>query len=146
MLPALPTVLILQTLHLTMPGLLLATLGADWWGPVQGIKQHNLIEEGHLPQFLDIFADLYLNLYFNLGRLMVGAACLLFLPVTTYGACLSLLLWALLCLVSLLPAAETLDLVWMAIHKDWHFYWSMDAWDEWRWFGVCVYRGREGLL
>ena len=131
MLLAPSAILILQALHLTMSRLLFPTFGANWWGPVQAIKQHNSIKEGHLPQLLDILVDLYLNLYFYLGRSLVGAACLLVLPVTIEGAHLPLPLWALLHLVSLLPTAETFDLVWVTIHKDWHFYWSVDLWDEW---------------
>ena len=68
------------------------------------------------------------------------------LSVTTYGASLLLLPWAFLRLMSLLPAAETLDLAWVAIHEDRHFYWSVDTRDEWRWFGGRVCRGREGLF
>ena len=129
MLPAPSTVLVLWAFHLTMSQSLFATLGADWWGLVQAIKQCNSVEEGHLPQLLNFLANFYINLHLDLGRLAVWAPCLLVLPVTTDCAHPPLLLWALLCIVPSLPAVEALDLVWVAVHKDQHFYWSMDAWD-----------------
>ena len=76
-----------------MSWLLLATLGADWWGPVRAIEQGDPVEEGHLAQLLDILANLYLNLYLYLGGLSVWATCLLMFPVTTYGTGPPLLLW-----------------------------------------------------
>ena len=85
---------------------------------MRAIKQSDPVEEGHLAQLLDLLADFDLNLYFDLGRLTVRATCLLMLPVTTYGAGLLPLPWALLRLVSSLPAAEALDLAWVAIHED----------------------------
>ena len=85
---------------------------------MRAIKQSDPVEEGHLAQLLDLLADFDLNLYFDLGRSTVWATCLLMLPVTTYGAGLLPLPWALLCLVSSLPAAEALDLAWVAIHED----------------------------
>ena len=125
MLPAPPTVLILRALHLTVTWLLFATFGADWWGPVRVIEQDNPVKEGHLTQFLDFLTNLHLYLYLNFGGSAVGAPCLLVLPVAAYGACLPLLLWALLRLMSLLPATEALDLAWVAIHEDRHFYRSV---------------------
>ena len=70
-------------LHFSMPWLLLATLGADWWSPVRANEQRDPVKEGHLAQLLDVFAYLYLNLYLHLGRSSVGATCLFMLPVTT---------------------------------------------------------------
>ena len=131
MLPAPPAVLILRALHLTVAWLLFATFGTNWWGPVRAIEQGNFVKEGHLTQFLNVLTKLHLHLYLNFGGLTVGASCLLMLPVTTYGACLPLLLWAILRLMSPLPAAETFDLAQVAIHKDWHFYRSVDTRDEW---------------
>ena len=84
MLPTPSTVLILWAFHLTMSRLLFTTLGIDWWGPVQAIKQCNMVKEGHCPQFLDLLANLYLHLHLNLGRLMVWATCLFVPPVTAY--------------------------------------------------------------
>ena len=79
---------------------------------MRAIKQGDPVEEGHLAQLLDLLAD------FDLGRSTVRTTCLLMLPVTTYGAGLLPLPWALLRLVSSLPAAEALDLARMAIHED----------------------------
>ena len=114
-----------------MPWLLLATLGADWWGPVRAIEQSDPVEEGHLTQFLDLLANLYLYLYLHLSRFSVGASCLLVLLVTTYGAGPSLLLFAVLRLMAPLPATEALDLAWVAIHKDRQFYRSAHTGNEW---------------
>ena len=127
-----------------MAWLLLATLGANWWGPVRAIEQGDPVKEGHFSQLLDFLANLYLNLYLDLGRSSVGATCLLMLPVTTYGTGFLLPPWALLRLVSSLPAAEALDLAWMTIHENQHLYRSTDAGDEWRWFGGCACGDREG--
>ena len=85
---------------------------------MRAIKQCDPVEEGHLAQLLDLLADFDLNLYFDLGRSSVRTTCLLMLPVTTYGAGLLLPPCALLRLVSSLPAAEALDLAWVAIHED----------------------------
>ena len=100
---------------------------------MRAIEQGNPVEEGHLAQLLDFLANLYLYLYLYLylGRSSVGAACLLVLPVTTYGTGPLLLPWALLRFMTPLPATEALDLAWMAVHKDRHFYRSMGAGNEW---------------
>ena len=113
-----PAILISRAFHLTVAWLLLAALGANWWCPVRAIEQRDPVEEGHLTQLLNLLADVDLNLYFDLGRSMVRATCLFMLPVTTYGAGLLPLLWALLRLVSSLPATEALDLARVAIHED----------------------------
>src|ERR1700744_1289452 len=109
-----PAILISRAFHLTVAWLLLATLGANWWCPVRAIKQGDPFEEGHLAQLLDLLVDFDLNLHLDLGRSTVRTTCLFMLPVTTYGAGLLLLPWALLLLVSSLPAAEALDLARMA--------------------------------
>ena len=114
-----------------MPWLLLATFGANWWSPVRAIEQRDPVKEGHLAQLLDLFVDLYLNLYLYLGRFSVGATCLFMLPVTAYGAGPPLLSWAFLRLMTLLPATEALDLAWVAIHEDRHFYRSVGTKNEW---------------
>ena len=114
-----------------MPWLLLATFGADWWSPVRAIEQGDPVKEGHLAQLLDLFANLYLYLYLYLGGPSVGATCLLMFPVTTYGTGLPLLRWTFLRLMAPLPATEALDLAWVAIHKDRHFYRSMGTGNEW---------------
>ena len=114
-----------------MPWLLLAAFGANWWSPVRAIKQCDPVEEGHLTQILNILANLYLHLYLYLGRPSVGATCLFMFPVTTYGTGLLLLPWAFLRLMAPLPATEALDLAWMAIHEDRHFYRSMGTGNEW---------------
>ena len=114
-----------------MPWLLLATFGANWWSPVRAIKQCDSVKEGHLTQFLDVFANLNLYLYLYLGGPSVGATCLFMFPVTTYGTGLPLLLWALLRLMALPPATEALDLTWVAIHENRHFYRSVGAGNEW---------------
>ena len=114
-----------------MPWLLLATFGADWWSPVRAIEQCDSVKEGHLAQLLDILANLYLYLYLYLGGPSVGATCLLMFPVTAYGAGLPLLLSAFLRLMAPLPATEALDLAWVAIHEDRHFYRSMVMGNEW---------------
>ena len=75
-LPAPPAIFVPWAFHLTMPWLLLATLGADWWSPVRAIEQRDPVEEGHLTQFLNFFANLYLHLYLYLGRFSVRATCL----------------------------------------------------------------------
>ena len=108
------------------------------------IEQGDPVKEGHLTQLLDFFVNLYLYFYLHLGRSSVGATCLFVLPVTTYGARPLLLPWALLHFMAPLPAAEALDLAWVAIHEDQHFYQSVDTGNEWRWFGGCMNRGREG--
>ena len=113
-----------------MPWLLLATFGADWWSPVRTIEQCDPVKEGHLTQFLDLLADLYLYFYLYLGRSSVGAACLLVLPVTTYGTGSLLLPWALLRFMAPLPATEALDLAWVTIHEDRHFYRSVSTGNE----------------
>ena len=125
------TVLVPGTLHLSMSWLLLATFGADWWSPVWAIEQGDPVEEGHLTQFLDILANLYLYLYLYPGGLSVGATCLLMLPVTTQGTGPPLLRWTFLRLMAPLPATEALNLAWVAIHEDWHFYRSMGTGNEW---------------
>ena len=114
-----------------MPWLLLTALGANWWSPVQAIKQCNSVKEGHFTQFLDVLANLYLYLYLYLGGPSVGATCLSMFPVTTYGTGLPLLLWAFLRLMAPLPATEALDLAWVAVHEDRHFYRSVGAGNEW---------------
>ena len=114
-----------------MPWLLFAAFGANWWGPVRAIKQCDPVEEGHLTQFLDLLANLYLHLYLYLGGSSVGATCLFMFPVTTYGTGLVLLPWAFLRLMAPLPATEALDLAWVAIHENWHFYRSVDTGNEW---------------
>ena len=101
-----------------MAWLLLAALGADWWCPVRAVQQGDPVEEGHLAQLLNLLVDFNLDLYFDLGRSTVWATCLFVLPVTTYGAGLLPPPWAFLRLVSSLPAAEALDLAWMAVHED----------------------------
>ena len=114
-----------------MPWLLLAAFGANWWGPVRAIKQCNSVKEGHFTQFLDVLANLYLYLYLYLGGSLVGATCLFMFPVTTYGTGPCLLLWAILRLMAPLPATEALDLTWVTVHEDRHFYRSMGAGNEW---------------
>ena len=114
-----------------MPWLLLATFGANWWGPVWAIKQRDSVKEGHLTQFLNVLANLYLYLYLYLGGPSVGATCLFMFPVTTYGTGLPFPPWAFQCLIAPLPATEALDLVWVAIHEDRHFYRSVGAGNEW---------------
>ena len=94
---------------------------------MRAIKQCDSVEEGHLTQFLDVLV----NLYLYLGGLSVGAACLFMFPVTTYGTGSLLLPWAFLRLMALLPAMEALDLAWMAIHEDRHFYRSVGMGNEW---------------
>ena len=100
---------------------------------MRAIEQGDPVEKGHLAQLLDFLANLYLYLYLYLylGRSSVGAACLLVLPVTTYGASLLLLPWAFLRLMAPLPATEALDLTRVAIHENRHFYRSMVTRDEW---------------
>ena len=98
---------------------------------MRAIKQCDSVEEGHLTQFLDFLVDLYLYLYLDLGGPSVGATCLFMFPVTTYGTGLRLLLWAFLRLMALLPATEALDLAWVAIHEDRHFYRSVGTGNEW---------------
>ena len=114
-----------------MSWLLLTTLGADWWSPVRAIEQCDPVKEGHLSQLLDFLADLYLNLYLYLGRFSVRATCLLVLPVTAYGTGPFLPPWAFLHLMTPLPATEALDLAWMAIHEDQHFYRSVVTGNKW---------------
>ena len=114
-----------------MSWLLLTTFGADWWSPVRAIEQGDPVKEGHLAQLLDFLANLYLYLYLYLGGPSVGATCLLMFPVTTYGAGLPLLCWTFLRLMAPLPAMEALDLAWVAIHEDQHFYRSMGTGNEW---------------
>ena len=125
------TVLIPWALHLAMPWLLLATFGADWWGPVRAIEQCDPVEKGHLTQFLDFLANLHLHLYLYLGGFAVRTTHLLVLPVATYGTGPPLLLWAFLCFMTLLPATEALDLTWVAVHEDRHFHWSVGTGNEW---------------
>ena len=132
MLPAPPAILVLRAFHLSVTWLLFATLGANWRSPVRAIEQGDPIEEGHLTQLFGLLADFDLNLDFDLGRSTVWATCLPMLPVTTYGAGLLLLSWALLRLVSSLPATEALDLAWVAVHEDREFYRSVGTRDEWR--------------
>ena len=100
---------------------------------MRAVEQGNPVEEGHLTQFLDLLVNLYLYLYLYLylRRFSVRATCLLVLPVTAYGAGPPLLLRAFLRLMALLPATEALDLTWVAIHKDRHFYRSVDMGNEW---------------
>ena len=98
---------------------------------MRAIEQGDPVEEGHLAQLLDLLANLHLYLYLYLGGLSVGATCLFMFPVTTYGTGLLLLLWAFLRLMAPLPATEALDLAWVAIHEDRHFYWSVGTGNEW---------------
>ena len=114
-----------------MSWLLLATFGADWWSPVRAVEQGDPVEEGHLTQFLDLLVNLYLYLYLHLRRSSVRATCLFVFLVTAYGAGPPLLLWAFLRLMALLPATEALDLAWIAVHEDRHFYRSMGTGNEW---------------
>ena len=146
MLPAPCTVFIMWALHLTMTQLLLTTFGADWWGPLWTIEQCDLIEESQLAQLLDLHVSLLLHFYLDLRRSVVWASCLLVLLIPTQRALPRLPGLAFLHLVSLLSTAETLDLAWMTIHEDQHFYWSVNVWGEWCWFRGRLYWGREGLL
>ena len=114
-----------------MPRLLLAAFGANWWSPVRAIKQGDPVEEGHLTQLLNFLVNLYLYFYLYLGRPSVGATCLFMFPVTAYGTGFLPLPCALLRLMAPLPATEALDLAWMAIHEDRHFYRSVGTRDEW---------------
>ena len=98
---------------------------------MRAIKQCDPVKEGHLAQLLDILANLYLYLYLYLGGPSVGATCLLMFPVTAYGTGLPFPLCAFMRLMAPLPATEALDLAWVAIHEDRHFYRSMVAGDEW---------------
>ena len=100
---------------------------------MRAIEQGDPVEEGHLAQLLDLLVNLYLYLYLYLylGGPPVGATCLLMFPVTTYGTGLHLLRWTLLRLMAPLPATEALDLAWVAIHEDQHFYRSMGTGNEW---------------
>ena len=98
---------------------------------MRAIEQCDPVKEGHLAQLLDFLANLYLYLYLYLGGPSVGATCLLMFPVTTYGTGLPLLQWALLRLMAPLPATEALDLAWVAIHEDRHFYRSVVTGNEW---------------
>ena len=125
------TVLIPWAFHFSMPWLLFATFGANWWSPVRAIEQGYPVKEGHLTQLLDFLANLHLNLYLYLGRFTVGATCLLVLPVTTYGAGPPLLLRAFLRLMAPLPATEAFDLAGMTIHEDRQFYRSVSTGNEW---------------
>ena len=143
-LPTPPTILVSWALHFCVPWLLLATFGAYWRGPVRAIEQGDSVEEGHLTQLLDIFANFDLDLYFNLGRSTIRATCLFMLPVTAYGTGLCLLLWAVLRLMAPLPATEALDLAWVAVHENRHFYRSVGAGNEWCWFRSGMGRGVEG--
>ena len=95
------------------------------------IEQGDPVKEGHLAQLLNFLANLYLNLYLYLGGFSVGATCLLVFPVTTYGTGPLLLSWTFLRLMAPLPATEALDLAWMTIHEDRHFYRSMGTGNEW---------------
>ena len=95
------------------------------------IEQCDSFEEGHLPQLLGFLANLYLNLYLYLGRFLVGATCLFMLPVAAYSAGPLLLPWAFLRLMTPLPATEALDLAWVAIHEDRHFYRSVGTGNKW---------------
>ena len=98
---------------------------------MQAIKQCNSVKEGHFTQFLDVLANLYLYLYLYLGGPSVGATCLFMFPVTTYSTGLPFLQWAFLRLMAPLPATEALDLAWVAIYEDRHFYRSVGAGNEW---------------
>ena len=146
MLPAPPTVLIAGALHLPVTRLLLATLGANRWGPLGAIEQCDPIEEGHLAHLLDLHSRLLLYFYLHLDRFTVGAPSLLVFPVPTKGALPRLLGFALMRFVPPLSTAEAPDLARVPIHEDWHFCWSSDAWDERCRLGGRVYRGREGPL
>ena len=126
-----PAIFVPWAFYLCVPWLLLATFGADGWGPLRAIEQSDSVKEGHLSQLLDLLANFDLNLHLDLGRSTVRATCLFMLPVTTYGAGLLPPPRALLRFVSALLAAEALDLAWIAIHEDWPFYWPMGAGDEW---------------
>ena len=121
-----PAILISWALHLIVTWLLLATFGANWWGPVRAIKQGDPVKEGHFAHLLDLLAN------FDLGRSTVWATCLLMLPITAQRTGLLLLSWAFLRLVSSLPATEAFELARMAIHENRHFYRSMGVGDEWR--------------
>ena len=99
-----------------MTWLLLATLGADRWGPLRTIEQRDPFEEGHLTQILDFYLRFFLHFYLNLDRFAVGAPGLLMLPVPAEGTFPRLLGYALVRLMSPLPAAETPDLAQVTIH------------------------------
>ena len=146
MLPAPPAVLIAGALHLPVTRLLLATFGADGWGPLGAIEQRDPIEEGHLTQILNFYSRFFLHLYLNLDRFAVGAPGLLMFPIPAEGTFPWLLGSALVRLMSPLPAAETPDLARVTIHEDWHFCWSSYTWDEGCRLRGRVYRGREGPL
>ena len=98
---------------------------------MRAIEQCDPVKEGHLAQLLDILANLYLYLYLYLGGPSVGATCLLMFPVTAYGTGLPFPLCAFMRLMAPLPATEALDLAWVAIHEDRHFYRSMVTGNEW---------------
>ena len=98
---------------------------------MRAIEQCDSVKEGHLTQFLDFLANLYLYFYLHPGGPSVRATHLLMFPVTTYGAGLLPLPWAVLRLMAPLPAMEALDLVWVAIHEDRHFYRSVGTGNEW---------------
>ena len=127
-----------------MTRLLLATLGADRWGPLGAIEQRDPIEEGHLAHVLDLYSRLLLYFYLHLDRFVVGAPSFLVLPVPTKGTLPRLLGPALLHLVPPLSTAEAPDLAWVTIHEDWHFCWSLVTWDEGCRLRGRVYGGREG--
>ena len=129
-----------------MTWLLFTALGANQWGPLWLIKQHNPVKEGHLALLLNLHMNLLLYLYLDLGRSAVWAPCLLVFSVSAQWASPWLLGLALLHLVSPLSTAEALDLTWVTIHKDWHFYWSVQAWGEWCRFGGRLYWDRERPL
>ena len=113
-----------------MARLLFATFGANGWGPLRVIEQRNSIEEGHLAHVPNLYSCLLLHFYLNLNRLMVGAPSLLVFSVPTKGTLPWLLGFALVRLMSLLPAAETSDLMQVPIHEDRHFYQSPNVWSE----------------
>ena len=96
---------------------------------MRAIEQGDSVEEGHLTQLLDFLANLNFDLHLDLGGSAVRATCLLMLPVATFGT--GLLSWALLRFVSPLPATEALDLAWVAIHEDRHFYRSVGTGNKW---------------
>ena len=126
-----------------MARLLFATLWANRRGPLGSVEQRNPIEEGHLAHFVDLHAYFLLYLYLNPSLFTVGASRLLVLPIPTEGAPLLLPGLALVCLMSPLSTAETLDLAWVTIHEDWHFYRSSSTRDEGCRFGGGLHWRRE---
>ena len=121
-----------------MTRLLFATFWANRRGPLGSVEQRNSIEKGHLAHFIDLHAYFLLHFYLNLRWFTVGASRLLVLPIPTESALLLLPGSTLVRLMSPFPTAETLDLAWVSIHEDWHFYQSSSARNE-----GCRFRGRS---